>query len=84
MTPSNVCSPVLNEKGVAQSSQQCGYLDLVRAIVVQTIANLAGSNASQANSFLAQGDSYKTAGNYRQAYQNYRLAYKTAAGISTR
>jgi hypothetical protein len=56
---------VLNEKGVAQSSQQCGYLDLVRAIVVQTITNIAGSNVTQANSFLTNGDTYKASGDYR-------------------
>jgi hypothetical protein len=82
LTPGSVCAPVLNDKGVEQSATQCGYLDFARAVVVQTIANLAGANKAQANSFLATGDSYKTAGNYRQAYQNYRLAYKTAAGIA--
>ncbi|MCA1624375.1 MAG: hypothetical protein LC768_02285 [Acidobacteria bacterium] len=84
LTPGNVCAPVLNDKGVAQSSQQCGYLDFARAIVAQTIANLAGSNTALANSFLTKGDTYKSSGDYRQAYQNYRLAYKTAAGISTK
>jgi hypothetical protein len=78
ITPSTICRPVLNETGTAQPGQQCGYLDLVRAIVVQTIANIAGSNTAQANSFLTKGDGYKTAGDFRQAYQNYRSAYKTA------
>lgn len=77
MTPASVCTPVLNGNGVEQSAQQCGYLDLVRAIVVQTIANLARPN-SNANSFLTKGDNYRASGDYRQAYQNYRSAYKAA------
>lgn len=55
-----------------------GYLDLVRAIVVDTIAKLAGSNTAQANSLLAQADAFKAAGNYKSAYQYYRKAYKAA------
>ncbi len=55
-----------------------GYLDLVRAIVVDTIAKLAGSTTAQANSLLAQADTFKTAGNYKSAYQYYRKAYKSA------
>lgn len=79
LTPGNICAPVLNDKGEAQSGNaQCGYLDFARAIVVQTIANLAGSNKSQANAFLTKGDNYKASGDYKQAYQNYRHAYKTA------
>lgn len=56
-----------------------GYLELVRTIVVATIANLAGSSTSQANSALAQGDNYKAAGNYKAAYAAYKKAYKTAS-----
>ena len=84
LTPKTVCAPVLDDKGVAQSAQQCGYLDFARAIVEQTVTNLAGANAAQANAFLAKGDTFRAAKDYKQAYQNYRLAYKTAAGISTR
>jgi hypothetical protein len=58
---------------------QCGMLDLVRQVVVQTISRLAGSSASQANAFLTKGDQYAAAGNYKAAYQQYRQAYKTAA-----
>jgi hypothetical protein len=58
---------------------QCGLLDLVREVVVQTISRLAGTSAVQANAFLAKGDQYKTAGNPKAAYQQYRQAYKTAA-----
>jgi hypothetical protein len=71
VTPDTTC-------GAAAPLNQCGLLGLVRQIVVQTIANLAGSNASQANAFLAKGDLYRTAGNYSAAYQQYRQAYKTA------
>lgn len=70
MTPETRC-------GLSAPLNQCGLLGLVRQIVVQTIANLAGANASQANSFLAKGDQYRTAGNYASAYQNYRQAYKS-------
>ena len=71
VTPDTTC-------GAAAPLNQCGLLGLVRQIVVQTIANLAGSNASQANAFLAKGDLYRNAGNYSAAYQQYRQAYKTA------
>lgn len=80
LTPSTTCSqPVLNDKGLAVAgTTQCGYLDFARAVVVQTIINLAGTNAASANSFLAKGDAARTSGDYRQAYVNYRLAYKAA------
>src|SRR6185295_5238733 len=71
VTPDATC-------GAAAPLNQCGLLGLVRQIVVQTSANLAGSNASQANAFLAKGDLYRNAGNYSAAYQQYRQAYKTA------
>jgi hypothetical protein len=71
-TPETVCAG-------AAPVNQCGLLGLVRQIVVQTIARLAGSSAAQANAFLAKGDQYRTAGNYKAAYQQYRHAYKTAA-----
>jgi hypothetical protein len=85
LTPKTVCAPVLDDKGeVITGTEQCGYLDFARGIVVQTIGNLAGANAATANAFLAKGDTHRLARDYKQAYQNYRLAYKTAAGISTR
>jgi hypothetical protein len=71
-TPETVCAG-------AAPLNQCGLLGLVRTIVVQTIARLAGSSAAQANSFLAKGDQYAAAGNYKAAYQQYRAAYKAAA-----
>ncbi|MSO19445.1 MAG: hypothetical protein EXQ56_03140 [Acidobacteria bacterium] len=57
-----------------------GYLNLVRTIVAQTIANIeaAGGNAGQAQSFLLQGDAAKAAGDFKGAYANYRKAYKMA------
>jgi hypothetical protein len=73
-TPSTVCKPSL-----ANPPTQCGYLDLVRTIVKETIANVAGPNAAKANTLLAQGDAQKAAGKYKQAYLTYRQAYKTAA-----
>jgi hypothetical protein len=71
VTPGTVCGP-------SAPLNQCGLLGLVRQIVVQTISNLIGSNATQANSFLAKGDQYRNAGNFPAAYQQYRQAYKTA------
>lgn len=73
-TPSATCTPSL-----ANPPTQCGYLDLVRTIVKETIANVAGPNAAKANALLAQGDAEKAAGKYKLAYLTYRKAYKTAA-----
>jgi hypothetical protein len=73
VTPSTQCA------GSAPVNQ-CGMLDFVRQIVVQTISRLAGSSAAQANAFLAKGDQYKAASNYKAAYQEYRKAYKAATG----
>lgn len=58
-----------------------GYLDLVRTIVAQTIANIqaAGGNTGQAQSLLSQGDAARTAGDFKGAYTLYRKAYKAAA-----
>jgi hypothetical protein len=56
-----------------------GHLELVRAIVAETIANLAGAKAAQANAALKAGDTYKAAGNFKAAYAQYRKAYKVAA-----
>lgn len=73
-TPSTTCKPSL-----ANPPTQCGYLDLVRTIVKETIANVAGTETAKANALLAQGDAEKAAGKYKQAYLTYRKAYKTAA-----
>lgn len=72
MTPATTC-------GLSAPLNQCGLIGLVRQIVVQTISNLAGANASQANSYLAKGDTYRNAGNYSAAYQQFRQAYKAAS-----
>jgi hypothetical protein len=73
-TPGTTCKP-----SVANPPTQCGYLDLVRTIVKETIANVAGVNTAKANALLAQGDAQKAAGNYKAAYLTYRLSYKMAA-----
>ncbi len=73
-TPSTTCTPSL-----ANPPTQCGYLNLVRTIVKETIANVAGPETAKANALLAQGDAEKAAGKYKQAYLTYRKAYKTAA-----
>jgi hypothetical protein len=86
-TPSSICVTSLNDKGLPQSVSlpgfptitipQCGLLDLVRAIVRDTIANVgAGTNAQ---SFFATADAQKAAGKYKAAYASYRQAYKAAS-----
>jgi hypothetical protein len=83
-TPSNVCLPALNDKGMVQlaaslnapSPTQCGLLDLVRSIVRDTIANVgAGTNAQ---SFFNTAVAQQNAGQYKAAYASYRKAYKAA------
>ena len=51
-----------------------GYLNLVRAIVAQTMANVlaAGGKVGQAQSLLAQGDAAKTAGDFKVPTSAYR------------
>jgi hypothetical protein len=55
-----------------------GYFDFARFIVVDTIAKLAGADASKANGFLAKSDADRNAGNFKSAYQWLRKAYKAA------
>jgi len=55
-----------------------GHFDFARAIVVETIAKLAGSSAPTANAFLAQSDAAKSAGDHKTAYRFLRKAYKAA------
>lgn len=55
-----------------------GYLESVRAIVIDTIAKLAGTHTVNANKQLAQGDAQKELGNFFKAYSFYRQAYRTA------
>jgi hypothetical protein len=81
-TPSNVCLPSLNQRGLPQigalsNPVQCGLLDLVRSIVRDTIANV--NTSSTAASFFAQGDTQRAAGQYKAAYTSYRKAYKAAS-----
>ncbi|HEV3471397.1 MAG TPA: hypothetical protein VG148_18875 [Pyrinomonadaceae bacterium] len=74
-------SPVTPQCSAAAAApvNQCGMLGMVRQIVVQTIARLAGPATAQANSFLAKGDALTNARNYKAAYQQYKMAYKAAA-----
>ena len=57
-----------------------GYLDLVMAIVTETIADVlnAGGNVSNAQSALHEANAAKAAGNFKAAYSLYRKAYKAA------
>jgi len=55
-----------------------GYLELARAIVIDTIAKLGGTHTVNANKQLAQGDAQKASGNFFKAYSFYRQAYRTA------
>lgn len=62
-------------------ASQGGYLDLVQAIVTQTIARIqaAGGATGTALSFLNTANAYKAAGNFKAAYDNYRKAYRAAS-----
>jgi Fe-S cluster assembly scaffold protein SufB len=57
-----------------------GHLNLVQAIVTETLANVlaAGGSIGNAQSFLNRADADKAAGNFKSAYDNYRKAYKAA------
>jgi hypothetical protein len=55
-----------------------GYLESVRAIVIDTIAKLAGTHTANANKQLAQADAQQALGNFFKAYSFYRQAYRTA------
>jgi len=57
-----------------------GYLDLVMAIVTETIADVqtAGGTVSNAQSALIEADAAKAAGHFKSAYRLYRKAYKAA------
>jgi hypothetical protein len=59
---------------------QGGYLDLVMAIVTQTIANIqaAGAGVGNAGAFLSKANAAKAAGDFKTAYALYRRAYKAA------
>jgi hypothetical protein len=58
-----------------------GYLDLVKSIVTETLANIqaAGGSIGSAHSFLNEANAAKAAGDFKGAYALYRKAYKMAA-----
>jgi hypothetical protein len=62
-------------------TSQGGYLDLVGAIVAQTISRIqaAGGSTGTAMNFLNAANAYKAAGNFKAAYDNYRKAYRAAS-----
>jgi hypothetical protein len=74
-TPSTVCTT----PSVPNPLTQCGYLNLVAAIVRETIANQGGPNLAAAQALLVQGDTQRAAGQFRAAYTTYRKAYKTSS-----
>ncbi|HUR97346.1 MAG TPA: hypothetical protein VMZ26_04680 [Pyrinomonadaceae bacterium] len=74
-TPSTTCTT----PSIPNPLTQCGYLDLVGAIVRETIANQGGPNMAAAQALLAQADAQKAAGQFRAAYTAYRKAYKTSS-----
>ena len=59
---------------------QGGHLDLVMAIVTETIANVqaAGGSVGNAVATLADANAAKAAGDFKTAYALYRRAYKAA------
>lgn len=71
-TGSTVCTA-----SFATPITQCGYLDLVRIIVSETIVNQG--NDKNALKDLATGDAQRAAGQFKSAYTTYRKAYKSAA-----
>ena len=58
-----------------------GYLNITRAIVVDTIANTqaSGQGVGGAAAALAAGDAQVAAGNFKEAYRSYGMAYRAAA-----
>ena len=74
-TPSTTCTT----PSVPNPLTQCGYLDLVAAIVRETITNQGGPNMAAAQALLVQGDTQRLAGQFRAAYTTYRKAYKTSS-----
>jgi hypothetical protein len=59
---------------------QGGYLDLVMAIVNETLANVqaAGAGVGNAPAIFSDANALKAAGDFKQAYALYRRAYKAA------
>ena len=74
-TPSTTCTT----PSVPNPLTQCGYLNLVAAIVRETITNQGGPNLAAAQALLVQGDAQRLAGQFRAAYTTYRKAYKTSS-----
>jgi hypothetical protein len=74
-TPSTTCTT----PSIPNPLTQCGYLNLVAAIVRETITNQAGPNMAAAQALLVQGDAQRAAGQFRVAYTTYRKAYKTSS-----
>ncbi|MGD9590452.1 MAG: hypothetical protein AB7Q37_15335 [Pyrinomonadaceae bacterium] len=92
-TPASVCFPALNSLGQAQAgtststTTQCGLLDLVRAIVSQTINNIGQPHSSRASIEFTLAETFRTQGLYKRAYVYYRNAYRIASEmepVSTR
>src|SRR5687767_7416861 len=74
-TPSTVCTT----PSIPNPHTQCGYLNLVAAIVRETITNQGGPNMAAATALLLQADAMKASGQFKAAYTTYRKAYKTSS-----
>jgi len=63
-----------------------GRLEIVRAIVAETIQNVlhSGESANQASGMLAAGDEQFKAGHFKQAFSLYSEAYKAAVAIPSK
>jgi hypothetical protein len=59
---------------------QGGYLELVRTIVLDTMAKViaSGEGTSNADTFVAKADADRAAGKFKSAYDGYRKAYRAA------
>jgi ABC-type transporter Mla subunit MlaD len=63
-----------------------GRLEVVRAIVSETIQNVlrSGESANQASEKLAAGDDQFKGGHFKQAFRLYSEAYKAAMALPPR
>jgi hypothetical protein len=63
-----------------------GRLEIVRAIVGETIQNVvhSGESANQASAKLAAGDEQLKGGHFKQAFRLYSEAYTAAVALPTK
>ena len=83
-TPASLCFPAFNSAGQPQAGNtQCGLLELVRAIVRQSIDNISQPYRDLALREFTLGENLRAAGYYKKAYVNYRKAYQMASVVES-